>query len=80
MNFDAEIREAIAEVARREFGLGAGLPAGELAAYMDSLARLRFVVAIEDRFGIALEPEDDAEVRTVDDLVRVIRRKTTHGG
>jgi acyl carrier protein len=72
------IREAIAEIAAREVGWRGPLPEGELGDALDSIARLALVVGIEDRFGIALEPAEDSELRTVDDVVRVIRRNIAH--
>jgi acyl carrier protein len=73
-----EIRERIAAIARRQLGWTKPLPAGELASALDSLARITLVVAIEDDFGIALEPEDDAAIRTMDDLVAVLARRLAH--
>lgn len=71
---ETEIRRILAEVAAEQLG-GAPLPEGELAQALDSMQRLALVVAIEDRFGVALEPEDDAAVRTADDLVAVLVRR-----
>ena len=73
-----EIRARIATIARRQLNWSKPLPDGDLAFALDSLARLQLVVAIEDDFGIALEPEDDAAIRTIDDLVSVIARRHVH--
>lgn len=69
------LRDELEALARRELGLNAGLPDGELAASLDSLQRLALVVAIEDHFRIQFDPEDEETVRTVDDVIRVIERK-----
>jgi acyl carrier protein len=71
---ETEIRRILAEVAAEQLG-GAMLPEGDLAASLDSMQRLALVVAVEDRFGVAFEPEDDAAVRTTDDLVAVLVRR-----
>ncbi len=69
------LRDELEALARRELGLNAGLPDGELAASLDSLQRLALVVAIEDHFRIQFDPDDEETVRTVDDVIRVIERK-----
>lgn len=50
------------------------LPLVEALA-LDSLRLLTLVVAVEDRFRICLDEEDEANIVTVGDLVDVIRRK-----
>jgi acyl carrier protein len=42
---------------------------------LDSIRRIELVIEIENRFRVRLEPEDEAEVETIGDLVRVIRRR-----
>jgi acyl carrier protein len=49
------------------------LPEGDLAEHFDSIQRLAFVVAIEDHFEIAFAAEDDEAIKTVDDVLRIIR-------
>ena len=71
---DAEIREAIAAIARDKLKFEGPLPAGELSERLDSLARLTLVVELEDRFGVSLDDAED-EIRTIDDVVRVIRER-----
>ncbi len=46
---------------------------------LDSLAQLALLVEIENDFEIALEPEDEAELATVADLISVIVRRRTIG-
>ena len=42
-----------------ELGFTQPLPEGDLSEHLDSIQRLSFVVAIEDHYHIAFEPEDD---------------------
>ncbi|HET8733380.1 MAG TPA: acyl carrier protein [Anaeromyxobacteraceae bacterium] len=44
----------------------------ELAGKLDSLALLSLVVAVEDRFRIALTEEDAARTRSLADLARLV--------
>lgn len=39
---------------------------------LDSLRRIELVIEVENRFRVCLEPEDEASVRTLGDLARVI--------
>ncbi|MFC5751891.1 acyl carrier protein [Actinomadura rugatobispora] len=39
---------------------------------MDSLQKTAVVVAMEQRFGVTLAPEQAAEARSVDDLLRLV--------
>lgn len=72
------ILEGIAEVAREHVGWR-----GELAPEMrlvedlrlDSLRLLTLAVEVENRFRVALDEEDEAEIETVGDLVTVVGRK-----
>ena len=79
---DAELRVTIGELVQRELGWSGPLPEGELAAHLDSVARLTLVVALEDHFQVCFDLEDDTQVRTLDDLVRVLQGRlaeTPHG-
>jgi acyl carrier protein len=42
---------------------------------LDSLQLIALVVEIENRFRVCLEPEDEARIATIGDLVEVIRRR-----
>lgn len=54
-------------------GEGGGLAPGEaLSARLDSLALLALVVAVEDRFHVALTDDDAAATRTLEDLARLV--------
>ncbi len=65
-----------AEILRlaRELGYRGSLDAGTapLAAQLDSMELLSLVVAVEDRFRIALADDDAASTRTLEDLARLV--------
>lgn len=77
---EADILVAITEIARRKVGWE-----GEVAPEMrlvedlalDSLRLLTLAVEVEDHFQVCLDPEDEAAIETVRDLVEVVRRKLT---
>ena len=74
---DAEILDAIESVAREHLDLSSGLrPEQRLFEdlELDSIKALTLVVEVENRFQIALEPEVETEIVTVEDLVGVVRR------
>lgn len=72
---DEDLLGAIAELAARELRWQGPLPEGDLSEHLDSVQRLTLVVAIEDRFEIVFEPEDEESVRTLADVMRVVRHK-----
>ena len=47
---------------------------------LDALRLLTLAVEVENRFRIALEPEDEAEIRTVADLVAAVERRLEGSG
>ena len=70
------IRSQIVTIARTELRRKDGLPANaQLAEHLDSIQRLSLVVAIEDHFEVAFEPEDDELAHTLDDVVNVVARR-----
>ena len=74
----AEIVAGIAEVARRHVGWEGEL--GESARLvedlgLDSMRLLVLAAEVENRFRVALSPEDDARVRTVGDLARLVEER-----
>jgi acyl carrier protein len=77
MNERAILRE-LAEVVREHLD-----HEGELSPEMDliedleldSLRLLTLAVEVENRFRICLDQQDEASIRTVADLVAVVRRK-----
>ena len=73
-----EVLRAIEEVVRGELGLKVTvLPESELLKdlRLDSLSLMTLVVALEDRFLVALEEDDAAHVTTVSDLADLIVRR-----
>ena len=73
---DTDIRSRLEQLASRELGFKERLPDGELAGALDSVQRLTLVVAIEDDFRICFEPEDEARIHTLNDLVQIIQAKS----
>ena len=70
-----EILAAIAEVARTHVGFGGTLsPEQRLVEdlELDSLKALTLAVEVENRFRVCLDPENEARISTVGDLVREI--------
>lgn len=77
------VRPTIEALARKELRLDADatLPGdAELAEHLDSIRQLSLVVAIEDHFEIAFEPEDDEAARTLDDVVRLVTGRLAEEG
>ena len=72
----SDIRDRLEQLAIRELGLEGPRPDGDLAEALDSVQRLTFVVAIEDDFRICFEPEDEARIETLDDLLALIEAKS----
>ena len=70
-----QIRETLQRLAREELAFSQPLPDGDLSEHLDSIQRLSFVVAIEDHFEIAFEPEDDERARTIQDVIEIVRQK-----
>jgi acyl carrier protein len=72
---DQALRATITGIAQRTLGWKGELPDGDLASQLDSMQRMTLVVAIEDHFQIAFDEDDEAELKTLDDLVRVLKTK-----
>jgi acyl carrier protein len=71
----AEILTAIAEVAARHIGVAAPLRAEMRLVEdlrLDSLKLLTLAVEVENRFRVRLEPEAEAAIRTIGDLVEAV--------
>jgi acyl carrier protein len=84
---DAQILAAVEEVAREHVGWHGNLRCDMRLAEdleLDSLKTLTLAVEVENRFRICLEPESEARIATVGDLVSTIgrelaaRRNDTH--
>jgi acyl carrier protein len=71
---EAAVADEILRIAREELGLGGEPPGADepLGARLDSLALLGLVVAVEDRFRIALTDDDAAQARSLADLARLV--------
>lgn len=75
---DAEILNRIADLVRNKLDWqGSVEPSMGLVAdlNLDSIRLLTLAMEVEDQFRIYLEEEDEAAIRTVGDLVSLIRRK-----
>ena len=70
-----EILDVLSELATRELRYDGPLPKGDIAEHFDSVQRLTLVVAIEDKFRVCFDPEDEAGLVTMDDLVTAIQNK-----
>lgn len=74
----AEILEGVTEVARQAVGHDGELREAQRLVEdlgLDSIRLLVLAAEVENRFRVALDPEDDAAIRTVGDLVTVVSRK-----
>jgi acyl carrier protein len=75
---ESQILAGIAEVARRQVGVTRKLEPGQSLQedlLLDSLQMMTLAVEIENLFRVRLDPEDEAGVRTVGDLIRVVAVK-----
>ena len=71
-----EIRAQIVAIARTELRRRDDLASdAQLAEHLDSIQRLSLVVAIEDHFEVAVEPEDDQLALTLNDVVDIVARR-----
>ena len=73
-----EIRKILQEIALSELGWDKPLPQGNLTEDLDSIQRLSLMVAIEDHYEIIFEPEDEAKIQTISDLITQIEEKVAH--
>ena len=67
-----EVRNDLAQLVKTKLRYEGPLDEGELADKLDSVQRLTLVVAIEDHFKICFEPEDEEQIRDLQDLLRLI--------
>ena len=75
----AQIRDALETLVQREFNRDLPDPKSLLTDNFESMELMTLAVAIEDTFHIFLDPEDEVQMQTSLDLVRVIERKTKNG-
>jgi acyl carrier protein len=74
----AEILAGVAEVARQHLARGAPLEPDQRLVEdlgLDSLGLLTLAAEVENRFRVALDPDDEARIATVGDLVDVLAGK-----
>lgn len=74
---DDELFAAIAVLGGERMGWGPGITPGTRLIedlHLDSLQLLTLAVEVENRFRVRIPPDDEAGVRTVGDLVAVVRR------
>ncbi len=71
---EAAVAREIQRIVREELRLEGEDPAPDapLASRLDSLALLALVVAVEDRFHLALTDDDAASTRTLEELARLV--------
>ena len=73
-----EILSGIAEVARRHLDWKGEIVEGQRLVEdlgLDSIRLLVLAAEVENRFRVALSPEDDARIRTVGDLARLVEER-----
>jgi acyl carrier protein len=72
-----ELRPALAAIARRLGYQGSLAPEQRLVEdlRLDSVGMLTLAVEVEDHFKVCLDAEDEAGIRTVGDLERVLLAK-----
>lgn len=78
----AEILAGIAEVAREHVGFVGELAPGHRLVEdlgLDSIRLLTLAAEVENRFRIALTPEDEARIATVGDLAARVEEKLAAG-
>jgi acyl carrier protein len=73
------VAREILRLAREELRLPGEPPAPDevLAGRLDSLMLLSLVVAVEDRFRVALTDDDAAGARTLEDLARLVAARAS---
>ena len=80
---EAEVLAGISAVAREQLALDRPLAPGARLVEdldLDSLRLLTLAAEVENRFRVRLEPEDEAVIATVGDLVRVVAAKLAADG
>ena len=74
-----QIHTILKEIAKEELDWENELPTGSLSQSLDSMQKMSLVVAIEDRFHICFEPEEEESIDSMNDLVVFIQSKVTTG-
>lgn len=82
MSGQTAVLEGIAQVAREHLGFEGSLsPEMRLVEdlELDSVRLLTLAVAVEDRFRVCLDEDDEASIETVGDLAAVVGEKLAAG-
>ncbi len=80
---EREILVVIGDVAREHVGFSGTLSAEQRLVEdldLDSIKALTLAVEVENRFRVAIDPDSEASIVTVGDLVRVVREKLDDAG
>ena len=75
----ANIHSILKEIAKEELNWEQDLPTTSLSQSLDSMQKMSLVVAIEDRFEICFEPEEEEAIDSIEQLIQFIQEKTTNG-
>ena len=75
----ANIHTILREIAKEELNWQQDLPTTSLSQSLDSMQKMSLVVAIEDRFEICFEPEEEESIDSIDELIHFIQAKTSNG-
>ena len=70
-----DIRSILQLLAKEELGWSTELPSTSLSQSLDSMQKISLVVAIEDRFEICFEPEEEEYIDTIAELISFIHKK-----
>lgn len=64
-----QVRDEVLSILQAEARWNGPMPQGPLEHHLDSMQRLALIVAIEDRFQICFDADDEARIRDLDDLL-----------
>jgi len=78
MNIE-NIHTILKEIAKEELSWEQELPTTSLSQSLDSMQKMSLVVAIEDRFEICFEPEEEEAIDSIEQLIQFIQEKTQEG-
>ena len=70
-----EIFAVITDIIKEELGWKESLSPQHPVTELDSMQQLSLIVALEDHFEICLDPEDENQVETLNDLVSLVQAK-----
>lgn len=70
-----EVHDEVLSILQAEARWKGPMPKGALDQHLDSMQRLALIVAIEDRFQICFDPDDEDRIRDLDDLLASVVTK-----